>query len=191
MIRRAHASAATRDGGLTLVEMLVAMGLLSVVMALSTSFFVSLQRTNRYTDAYSQDLFALRQAASRLTAELRSANQVMNTSTSTSVTFWVDLNRDGTQDNGELITYALANGTDGSGNAVVQLRRSVNGTSGYSVVAQGLTNAAAFTYYNNGTAGSASATTGTVAISFTGNVTQAGQRPSPPTVTTTVFLRNQ
>jgi prepilin-type N-terminal cleavage/methylation domain-containing protein len=191
MIGRFGRRGAGSDGGMTLVELLVSMSLLSVVMALSTVFFVSLQQTNRYTDAYAQDLFALRQAASRLTAELRESNQVITTSTSTSLTLWIDKNRDGTQDNGELITYALATGTDGSGTSVVQLRRSVNGTTGYAVVAQGLTNSAAFTYYTAGTAGAASATTSMVAVQLTGTVTVAGQHPTPPVITTEIFLRNQ
>ena len=182
---------ADRQRGLTLVEMLVSITLLTVVMGLSTTLFLSMMKVTRYTDAYSQNLAALRQAAARLTAEVREATQIVTTSTSTSLTIWVDSDRDATQDTGEVVTYALANGTDASGASIVQLRRSVNGTSGYRLAAQGLSNTAAFTYYTNGLAGAASATTSMVAVQFTGNVTVAGQHPTPPVVTTKIFLRNQ
>ena len=92
---------------MTLAELLVGMGLASIVTLLMVGGVIVVNRTQRYTDEDSMTLAALRTAESRFARELRQARRVFSISTSTSIRFWVDLNRDFLQDIGERVSWEL------------------------------------------------------------------------------------
>ena len=132
--------------GFTLIEVMVAIVLLGVVSAIAQTLLLGAYRASRYSDSDFQGLSDARVALDRLSKELRQAEMVYSGSDATHVQFWVDLNRDGAAGPGEVITYTAATVTSPTGVASVELRRSVNGTPGYTVLARALTSTTVFTY---------------------------------------------
>ncbi len=173
-----------RDDGMTLVEVIVAVVLLGVVSAIAQTMVVGTYRASRYSDSDFQGLSDARVALDRLTKELRQAETVYTGSDASHVQFWVDLNRDGAADPGELITYRAAPVTSATGVASVELRRSVTGTTGYTVLARALTSSTIFTY-DTPPPGTALVT---VTLTAGLNTKDAAQ---PRTITTQIRLRNR
>jgi type II secretory pathway pseudopilin PulG len=95
------------ERGMTLAELLVGMGLASIVTVLMVGGVIVVNRTQRYSDEDSMTLAALRTAETRFAKELRQARRVFSISDTKKIRFWVDLNRDFLQDIGERVSWEL------------------------------------------------------------------------------------
>jgi type II secretory pathway pseudopilin PulG len=105
-----------REQGTTVVELVVAMAIASVVAVVLFAAVVTVQRTEVYTEQDSRALAELRVNVDRFTRELREARRVYSGSSTTarSIKFWVDDDRDNQQDPTERVTWAVtAVGADG------------------------------------------------------------------------------
>lgn len=130
------------DGGVTLVELMVAMMITAILGAVVATWMTSAARAvtmHREDDRAVQDL---RQAKDLLTREVRTA-AVVTAISSTSLTFWVDANYNGEADDGETITWsiepgALVRSTDAPGEAepLVVLEHLVIAGSGFAYDAE-------------------------------------------------------
>lgn len=104
-----------RDEGVTLVEVLVAIGLFAVLSAVLLGFALSTSRVTEGTRQLANVNEESRLAMERMTRELRQANQVTavtlpQTATDpTAITFWTDFNGNGVADlnaaDPEVLTY--------------------------------------------------------------------------------------
>lgn len=101
------------DAGMTLIEVLVAMGLFGVLGTLLLGLALSTSRTTTDTRNLANVNEESRIAMERMTRELRQANAItaaqLPPSATTALTFWTDFNGNGTQDLGaadpEVLTY--------------------------------------------------------------------------------------
>ena len=110
-----------RDSGISLVEVLVAIGLFGVLGSLLLGFAISTSKVTQDVDRLSGLSEESRLAMERLTRELRQANAVLdvdlpgNPTDTTSLTFWTDFDGDGLQDlnaaDPEVLTYRWNPGT--------------------------------------------------------------------------------
>lgn len=108
-------SARPRDAGVTLVEILVAIGLFAVLGSVLLGFALSTSRVTDDTRSMTQVSEETRLAMERLTRELRQASHVLDVrlpaspTDSTALTFWTDFDGDGAQDldaaDPEVLTY--------------------------------------------------------------------------------------
>lgn len=129
----------SRESGITLVELMVAMMITAILGAVVATWMTSAVKAanmHRDDDIAVQDL---RQAKDLLTRELRSAAEVVTLSP-TMITVWVDSDYSGAPDDGEIITWSIeSDGTlvrwtdvdGGSANGVVVLDRVVVSLSGF------------------------------------------------------------
>jgi prepilin-type N-terminal cleavage/methylation domain-containing protein len=108
--RAAHA----RDQGMSLVEVLVAVGLFGVVGSLLLGLAVSTSGVTEDTRALAEVNEETRLSMERVARELRQASSVTDvrlppSSTTTAITFWTDFDGDGVQDlnaaDPEVLTY--------------------------------------------------------------------------------------
>jgi len=95
------------ERGMTLAELLVGMGLASIVTLLMVGGVIVVNRTQRYTEEDSSTLAALRIAESRFARDLRQARRVLSISDTKKIRFWIDFNRDFLQDIGERVSWEL------------------------------------------------------------------------------------
>ena len=103
------------DDGISLVELLVAMFIVTIILVIVYGAAVVVMKTERYTGNDSQALGELRTAADRFSKELREGKRVYLGSSTTVIKFWVDSNRDNVQDAKERITWEIRD--DGGGKA--------------------------------------------------------------------------
>ena len=102
------------ERGMTLIELLIAMAVTTVVLGVVMGGILSALRSDQFIQEDSRALEELRSAMNRMTAELREARLVYLGSNARQITFWVDADRDATQDTVEKITWAVeGSGTDG------------------------------------------------------------------------------
>ncbi len=113
--------------GMTLVELLVATLLTSIVCAFMLIAILTTTRADASNDQESRALAQLRISAGRVMNELREARRLYADSTSTRLHFWVDTDRDNQQDPGERITYLIRSKTGATpvadGTPAVMVRR--------------------------------------------------------------------
>ena len=135
-----------RDDGLSLVEVLVAMGLFGVLATLLLGLALSTSQVTEDTRSLANVTEQSRLAMERLTRELRQAEVILSVqlpavaTDPTAVTFWTDFNGNHTQDlnaaDPEVMTYRWDPGTreltltanDSEGNAVSRPVLAVNVT---------------------------------------------------------------
>lgn len=94
------------DAGVTLVEIGVAMMLGSLVAALMMVWLAAGVGSETSHRSYDEALADLRHVTDQLSREIRSSSGVTSASPST-VSFWLDGDRDGVVDTGETITWAI------------------------------------------------------------------------------------
>jgi type II secretory pathway component PulJ len=99
-----------REAGATLVEVLVAAVLLSVVSALCVSAITSAARSEVRIDDETQGLQDVQTVAERLSRDLRQARGVDSAANGLQLTIWVDANSDFVQTPDETITWCLRSG---------------------------------------------------------------------------------
>lgn len=120
-----------RERGITVVEVVVVMSLLSIVMAVILSTLWQAQRGEAYTRGRTAALDEMRISLNRMTKDLRQVYEINGTPTATYLD--VDTYVDGVP---AQVVFDMSGGT---------LRRTVNGGSP-SIVQSGLTNGSIFTY---------------------------------------------
>lgn len=101
----------TDERGVTLVEVLVASVLLTVVSGLATSALVQAARSQVRVDDETQGLQDVQTVAERLSRDLRQARGVDSTANGYRLTVWVDRNSDFVQTTDETITWCLRSGS--------------------------------------------------------------------------------
>ena len=106
------------DSGISLVELLIAMFIVSIIGSILYGAFVSVLRTERFSGEDSHALAQLRIGTDRLSAELREGKRVYVNSTARLVRVWVDRNRDDRQDANERVTWEIRDAGGGLGNLV-------------------------------------------------------------------------
>ena len=114
--KKAPNSAVTEAGGFTLVELLVAMGVASIVLAMTVSLFIKLNQSYTRQNAAADVQQVVRAGVDFMAQSVRMAgldpNQTSNfgitVATDTSISFAADLDLDGTLDGTETVTYSLS-----------------------------------------------------------------------------------
>jgi prepilin-type N-terminal cleavage/methylation domain-containing protein len=106
--------------GFTLLELIIAMGVLTFAMALIIYAFTQSMRIFT-AELYEGDTAAeIQRSLDRMTKELRNALEIVSTS-ETSVTFWYqDLNNNGTREANETVTYSWTGTSEGYLKRIVQ-----------------------------------------------------------------------
>lgn len=103
-----------REGGFTLVELLVVMMLMGVIGAATTGVIISTLRTEQMQREMQETMDDGRIALQRIRGEVRAARQIFETSCEPAITdctpstrlhFWVDQNQDGAQTPDEVVCY--------------------------------------------------------------------------------------
>lgn len=95
------------DAAITIVEMMVAMVISSLVVLAITAALITGQRAERLGAADSETLGDLRHAMDMVTTDLRQARRVFSDSSSTMVHMWIDEDRDYVEDTAEKITWEI------------------------------------------------------------------------------------
>ena len=95
------------DSGMTLVEVLVAVILTSVVTLTLLTGVTAIYRGRNFTSQDGDSLGALRTAMDRFEKEVRQARRVYSTSTAKTMRLWVDYDRNNQQNPDERITWAI------------------------------------------------------------------------------------
>ena len=113
--RRTSVDPEPRDSGMTLVEVLVAMGLFGVLSTLLLGLVLSTAKVSDDTRAAANVTEESRLATERMSRELRQANMIKAVqltslgASTTAFTFWTDFNGNGVEDLGtvdpEVLTY--------------------------------------------------------------------------------------
>lgn len=145
--RRIRRLMADRQGGFTLVELLVAMGLFTVLVTITMPALISTRDSTDTTKAVNDANEEARVALNRMSRELRQASEIRGATLFTSgpyatagfadsLTFGVDFNGNGTIEanavDAEILTYRFVPDVNGAGNGQIQL--SANDPSGTLVV---------------------------------------------------------
>jgi prepilin-type N-terminal cleavage/methylation domain-containing protein len=113
-----------REGGFSLVELLVVISIMGVIAAGATSVVLATQRSEQYQRELQTVMDDARISMERIRKELRQARRVLPDSCedpATSCTparqlhFWVDHDQDNVQDAAEMICYVTQETTAGSG----------------------------------------------------------------------------
>lgn len=104
-----------KDDGVTLIEVIVAIGLFGILGTILLGFALSTSRVTDQTRSMTRVSEETRLAMERLTRELRQASEILhvelpaNTGGATALTFWTDFNGNGAQDldaaDPEVLTY--------------------------------------------------------------------------------------
>ena len=97
----------SREDGLSLVELLVVLGLLSIVGASILGVATTTLRAERTAEDLARNLDETRIAVERVRDEVRGADGVCQGSDGQSMTVWTDRNANGAVDPGEVVTFAL------------------------------------------------------------------------------------
>ena len=174
------------ERGLTLSELLVSVGLLSIVLlgiVLGSTF---VYRGHTMTSQDSDTLDQLRVALDRVEREVRQARRVYVGSTSSYLQIWADFDRDNQQDLTERIVYQVTEQPSGSGRG--QLTRTTMAAGApVKILARDLVYTLGFAYFSYSPADPALATL--VRFQFKADV-DPGRFARERTVTTEVRLRN-
>ncbi len=133
------------EDGFSLIELLVVLGLLSIVGASILTVATTTLRAERTAEDLARNLDDTRIAVERVRDEVRGADGVCQDSDAQAMTVWTDRNADGTVDPGEVVTFELVD-DDGDGEMVLQ-REDDAGTRR---LAGRLTDADGFTYLGPG-----------------------------------------
>ncbi|RZV46682.1 MAG: hypothetical protein EX267_02850 [Acidimicrobiia bacterium] len=115
------------DDGITIVELAISSFILLIIGAIMLTALLMVARTNEAVAQDTESLTTARIARHRLEQEIRQADAVLPTSSSTSIDLWLDENNDDIQDPNELITWAFKD-LDGTPGGKAQLVRSVADT---------------------------------------------------------------
>lgn len=113
-----------RDSGLTLVETLIAMMLLTVIMAITLTVFVQVRDAYVRTDDEASGQMDVRTAAERLGRDIRSGRGVEVSATASQLQMWIDTDSDYKRGADEIVTWTLEPRGDGQFNVV----RTLDGT---------------------------------------------------------------
>jgi len=135
--RRAHGEA-----GVTLVELLVTMVLLSIVMTIAMLAIRASARVFTATDDDTTGLGEARKVAERMGRDIRNARGVDAGATTSKLVLWIDANSDYIRQSSESITWQLQANGDGEHYDVI---RKV-GTAATVIEARSLVSQIAFTY---------------------------------------------
>ena len=114
--KKAPGPAAAEPGGFTLVELLVAMAIASIMLAAVTNLFVSLNKSYTRQNAAADAQQVVRAGVDFMAQSIRLAGLDpvqtgsfgITLATDTSITFLADLDLDGSLDGTETITYTLS-----------------------------------------------------------------------------------
>ena len=131
------------DDGLTLIELLVTMVLVSIVLTLTMSAFQASSRVYNATDDDSSGLSDARQVAERLGRDIRDARGVDPGATTAKLVLWIDANSDYIRQPSESVTWQLQPSATSLGH--FDILRIAGGTTTV-VEARSLVSQIAFTY---------------------------------------------
>lgn len=182
------------EDGFSLIELLVVLGLLSIVGASILGVATTTLRAERTAEDLARNLDDTRIAVERVRDEVRGADGICEDSDGQSMTVWTDRNVDGTVDSGEVVTFELV---EDDGETVLQ-RQDDEGTRR---LTGRLVDAEAFTYLGPGRslatpnldceAGDAPGTSAVGIVDLFFEVDGRGVDSSGPlSVETTIVLRN-
>jgi prepilin-type N-terminal cleavage/methylation domain-containing protein len=101
-----RASVAEGDAGVTLVELAVAMMISAMLSAVMVAWMTAGVNSERTHQSYDRALSDLRAVADQLSREVRGATRITDAGES-SVSFWLDVDRDGATDSGEIVTWSI------------------------------------------------------------------------------------
>lgn len=131
------------EHGLTLIELLVTMVLVSIVLTLTMSAFQASSRVYNATDDDASGLSDARQVAERLGRDIRNARGVDAGATTDKLVLWIDANSDYIRQPSESVTWQLQSSTTSPGHFDI-LR--ISGGTTTVVEARSLVSQIAFTY---------------------------------------------
>ena len=130
------------DDGVTLIELLVTMVLLSIVLGIAASAFQATAKVYTATDDDATGLADARKVAERMGRDIRNARGVDSGATASQLVVWIDVNSDYKRQTNESITWKLEPSGDGLHYDVI---RKV-GSATQVIEARSLVSQIAFTY---------------------------------------------
>ena len=130
------------ESGLTIVELAVATFIVGIVLAMVGTAIMMMLRAERATSADTESLTALRFARENIEQEVRQADEILDTSTTTELHLWLDADNDTVQAPGETVVWLFEAAPEGGSNLV----RTVPSTGDRWVAAQELVTPGASTY---------------------------------------------
>ncbi len=95
-----------RQEGMTLVELGVAMLVTAMLSAVMVAWMTSGVNSERTHQSYDRAMSDLRAIVDQLSREVRGATEIIDAEPS-SISFWLDSDRDATLDTGETVTWAI------------------------------------------------------------------------------------
>ena len=104
---RRRTAGSGEEGGFTLVELLVAVMVMSIVMGGITSVIISTTRVESDQQELQQVVDDGRLSLTRIRQEVREARRVLDGSDASALHFWVDRNQDALVQDAEVVCYAV------------------------------------------------------------------------------------
>jgi Tfp pilus assembly protein PilW len=95
------------DSGISLVELLVAIVLMTVISASVTTAVIGANRVFQHDDDETAGLSDVRTVVERMGRDVREARGIASGATSTQLQLWIDFNSDYKQQDNEVITWKL------------------------------------------------------------------------------------
>lgn len=167
------------ERGAFLVDMIVTLVITVLLGGLVWTMAASVYRASRYSEQDTGSLAALRIAMDRLEREVRQAQLIYPTSTSTTLKFWVDTDLDRVQDANERVTWQVSNPSG----SIARLTRTTDAGGPVTIVARNLLWNATFAYF------AYNADKDVVTLSYIADLDPASLAPQR-SVSTDVQLRN-
>ncbi|MGI9648180.1 MAG: PilW family protein [Acidimicrobiia bacterium] len=112
------------DDGITLVELAISSFILLIISAIMLTALMMAVRTNKIVVEDTETLTTARIARARMELEIRQADEVLSSSTSSSIVLWLDDNNDDVVDTGEQISWAFVDQDGLAGGKADLIRRS-------------------------------------------------------------------
>jgi hypothetical protein len=109
VIRRFVLRLGSGESGLTLTELAIAMMITSLLSAVMIVWVFAGFGSDATHSSYDAALNDLRTTTDRLSREVRTSNGITAAGVA-SLTYWLDIDRDGATDSGETITWAITDG---------------------------------------------------------------------------------